>query len=170
MNSLGDDTPPTTTTPALFTSPESPRTAIGPSPPTQRPLPPESGFGIRLTKGGSPTGALRPGKSPEADDGLNGGLSDSPVLPATQLDPSVEEMVPRKPAVVTPSEEELQCNTICHIIRKKGLPEFTPTRSGIFSAQIVNSSDAASLGKRKRIREDDGYEGERALSFASIPQ
>ena len=142
VNSSEDDTPPTTTTSTLFTAPESPRTAITPSPPVQCPLPSERGFGIRLTKCGSPT----------------------------QLVPPAEEMEPCKPAVVTPSEEERHHGTMRHIIRKKGLPEFSPTRPGIFSAQILNSSDPAPLGKRKRSQEDDEYEGEKAFSSASIPQ
>ena len=170
MNSSEDDRPPTMTTPTLLTSQESPCTALSPSLPTERLLPPESGIGIRLTKGGAPTGNLRAGESLEADVEPSEGLSDPLPSPATQLDPSAEEMEPRKPAAVAPSEEEPHCKTIRHIIRKRGLPDFSPTRPGIFSALHPNSSDAASLGKRKRSREDDEYEGDAAFSSASIPR
>ena len=170
VNSLEDDTPPTTTTFAPLTSSEPPRTAIGPSPPAQRPLSSESGFGVRSTKGGSPTGNLQPEESLGAGGEPSEGLSDPLHLPASQLVPSAEEMEPCKPAAVTPSEEERHHGTMRHIIRKKGLPEFSPTRPGIFSAQILNSSDPAPLGKRKRSQEDDGYEGEKGFSSAPIPQ
>ena len=167
VNSSEDDRPPTMTTPALLTSPKSPRTVLSPSLPTHRLLPPEGGIGIRLTKGGAPTGNPQPGESLEVDAEPSEGLSDRLPSPATPLDPSAEEMEPRKRAAVAPSEEEPHCKTIRHIIRKRRLPDFSPTRPGIFSAPNTKSSDAASLGKRKRSREDDEYEGEAA---ASIPQ
>ena len=169
VNPLEDDIQPTTTTSMPFTSQEPPRTTLSPSPSTQLPLPLESGFGIRLTKGGTPTGNLQPGGSLEADAEPSEGLSDPLPLPATQLDPSTEEMEPRKPAAVAPSEEEPHCNTIRRIIRKRRLPEFSPTRPGIFSALILNSSDAASLGKRKRTQDDDEYQEEAAFSSTPNP-
>jgi hypothetical protein len=132
VSSSEDDTPPTTTASTPFTSTEAPRTALSLSTPMQCPMSPESGFGNRLTKGGAPTGDLWPGKSPEADAEPNEGLSDSLPLPASQLDPSTGEMEPSKPAAVAPSEEEPHCNTIRRIVRKRGLPEFSPTRPGIF--------------------------------------
>ena len=136
VNLSEDDIPPTTTTSAPLTSSESPRTAIGPSPPAQRPLLSESGFGVRLTNGGSPTGNPQPGKSLGKSLGAGGepneGLSDPLPLPPTRLDPSAKELEPRKPVVVTPNKEERYHNTIRHIIRKKGFPEFSPTRPGIF--------------------------------------
>ena len=167
VNSSKDDTPPTTTTTSNTstpsTSPESPRTALRPSPP------PESGFGTLSTNDDAPIGNLQPGESLEAHAGANVGRFDPVPVPTTQVDPS-EELEPRKLAVVIPSEEEPHCSTIRHIIRKKGLPEFSPTRPGIFSAASTNSPDDASLGKRKRSRGDDGDEGERAFSPASVPQ
>jgi hypothetical protein len=169
VNSSEYNTPPATTTPMLLTSPESPRTALRPSSPTQCPPSPENGFEIRSTKDDGPTGNLQPGKSLEADAGANEGHSDPMPLPANQVDPS-GELEPCKLAVVAPSKEEPHSSTIRHIIRKKGLPEFSPTRPGIFSTLIVNSADHASIGKRKRSREDDGDEEEKAFSPASIPQ
>jgi len=112
VNSSKDDPPPTTTAPTLLTSPEPPRTALSTSLPTQGLLPPESRFAVRLTKGGAPTGNLQPGESLEADAEPSEGLSDPLPSPATQLDPSTVEMEPRKPAAVTPSEEEPHCNNI----------------------------------------------------------
>ena len=143
VNSSNDDTLPTTntntTTSTPLTSPESPCTALRPSPSTQR-SPSESSFGTLSTND------LQPGGQPEVHVGANVDLSDPVPVPTTQ----VEELEPCKPAVVIPGEEEPHCNTTRHIIRKKGLPEFSPTRPGIFSALIVRSSDDASLGKRKR--------------------
>jgi len=65
-----------------------------------------------LTKGGAPTGDLQPGESLEADAEPSEGLSDPLPSPATQLDAPAEEMEPRKPAVVTPREEEPHCNNV----------------------------------------------------------
>ena len=163
VNSSNDDTPPTTntntTTSTLLISPESPCTALRPSPPTQRPPQSENGFGNHSTND------PQPGELPEGHAGVNVNLSDEPVR-TTQ----VEELEPCKPAVVILGEEESHCNTTRHIIRKKGLPDFSPTQPGIFSALIVRSSDDASLGKRKRSWEDDGDEGEEAFSLASVLQ
>ena len=167
VNSWTDDTPPSATTSTPLTSPEFPRTALHPSPPTQHPPPPESGVRTLSTIDDASIGNLQPGELPEAHTGANGGSPDSAPVPTTQVDPS-EELEPHKPAVVIPSEEDPNCNTIRHIIRKRHLPEFSPTRPGIFSAVIISSSDDASLGKRKRSREDDGDDGERVFSPASV--
>ena len=134
---------------------------LHPSPPTQHPPPLESGFGTLST-----IGNLQPGESLEAYTGANDGLC---LCQPRQVDPS-EELGPCKPVMVIPSEEESHCNTIRHVIRKRGLPEFSPTRPGIFSAVTINSSDDAPLGKRKRSREDDGDECERAVSPSPVPQ
>ena len=164
VNSSNDDTPPTTntntTTSTPLISPESLCTALRPSPPTQRPPQSENGFGNLSTND------PQPGESSEGHAGVNFNLSNPVPVPTTQ----VEELEPRKLAVVIPGEEEPHCNTTRRIIRKKGLPEFSPTRPGIFSALIVRSSDDASLGKRKRSWEDDGDGGEEAFSLASVPQ
>ena len=171
VNSSTDNTPPTATPSTLPTSPESSCTVLRPSAPTQHPPPPESGFGTLSTIEDALVGNLQPGESPEAHTGANDDLSDPVSVPTTQVDPSeAEELEPRKPAVVIPSEEEPHCNKIRHIIRKRRLPEFSPTRPGIFSAITINSSDDAPLGKRKRSREDDGDECERAFSPSPIPQ
>ena len=160
-NSSENDIQRTTTASRPLTSLESPRTALSPSPPTQRPLPPENGVGIHSTKDDTPIGNLQPGELPEAGAGANEGRSDPVPVPATQVDP---------PAVVAPSEEKLHFGAIRRVIRMKRLPEFSPTRPGIFSTLILNSGDDASLGKRKRSQEDDGDEREGDSSPASIPQ
>jgi hypothetical protein len=169
VNSSEYNTPPTTTTSMFLATPESPCTALRSSSPTQCPPSPENGFEIRSAKDDAPTGKLQPGKALEADAGANEGHSDPMPLPTTQVDPS-GELEPCKLAVVAPSKEEPHSCTIRYIIRKKGLPEFSPTRPGIFSTLIVNSADHSSIGKRKRSREDVGDEEERAFSPASIPQ
>ena len=51
------------------------------------------------------------------------------------------------------------------IVRKKGLPEFNSTRSGIFSTAIVDPSENAFLRKRERSREDNGDEDETACDL-----
>ena len=112
---------------------------------------------------------MQPGESLEAHTGVNDDISDPVPVPTTQIDPP-EELEPCKPAVVVPSEEEPQYSTIRHIIQKRGLPKFGPTRPGIFLGVIISSSDNASLGKMKQIREDDGDDGEMASSPASVPQ
>ena len=168
VNSSTDDTPLTTTTSTPLTSPEYPRTALHPSSPTQHPPTPDSGFGTLSTIDDASIGNLQPRKLPEAHAGPDAGLSDPVPVTPTQVRPS--ELEPSKPAVAISSEEESHCNTIRRIIRKRGLPEFSPTRPGIFSAVIIRSSDEAPLGKRKRSREDDDDEGERAFSPASVSQ
>ena len=169
VNSSSDDTPPTTTPSTLPTSPESPCTALRPSPPTQHPPLPESGFGSLSTIGDALVGNLQLGESPEAHTGANDDLSDPVPGSTTQVDPA-DELEPSKPAVVIPNDEKPHCHTIRRVIWKKGLPEFGPTRPGFFSAVSISSSVDESLGKRKRSREDDGDECERAFSPAPVPQ
>ena len=168
VSSSTDDTPPTATTSTHITSPEYSRTALHPPPPTQHPRPLNDGFGTLSTIDDAWIGKLQPGESPEAQSGTNDGLSDPVLVPTTQVHPS--ELEPRKPTVVIPSEEESHCNTMRRIIRKRGLPEFSSTRPGIFSAVIISSSEDAPLGKMKRSREDDGDEVGRVFSPASVPQ
>ena len=159
-----DDTPPTTTTSAPPISPEHPRITLCTSPP-----PLDDGVGALSTFDDGLIGNLQPGESPEAHAGVKDDLSDPVPVPTTQVDLS-EALEPCKPAVVISSEVEPHCNTIRRIIRKRGLPEFSPTRPGIFSAVSFHSSDDAPLGKRKRSREDDGDECERAFGPAPVPQ
>ena len=169
LNSSTDDTPLTTTTSTPLTSPEYPHTALHLSPSRQHPPLLDNGFAILSTIDDALIGNLQPGESLEAHVGANDDLFGPVPVPTTQTDPP-EELEPCKPAVVIPSEEEPHCNTIRRIIRKKGLPDFSPTRPGIFSAVIISRSDDAPLGKRKRSREDDGDgdEGERAFSPTSV--
>ena len=177
VNSSSDDTPPSTTASTPLTSPEYPRTALRPSPPPQHPppqhLPPQhpppldNSFGTLSTIDDALVGNLQPGASPDAHIGVNDDLSDPVPVPA-HANPS-GELEPCKPAVAIPNEDESHCNAIRRIIRKRGLPEFSPTRPGIFSAVITHPSDDASLGKRKRSREDDGDDGEKASNPASVP-
>ena len=122
VNSWTDNTPPSATTSTPLTSPEFPRTALHPSLPTQHPPPPESGVRTLSTIDDASIGNLQPGELPEAHTGANDGSPGSAPVPTTQVDPS-EELEPHKPAAVIPSEEDPNCNTIRHIIRKKRLPE-----------------------------------------------
>ena len=153
-----ENTSPTVATSTLPTLPETSRTVVDPSSPTNRPTSPESDFGVRPTKNEAPTGPLHPGASLKADVGANDDHPDPVSVPITPVDPSAEELEPCKPAVVARSEGASQCNTMRRIIHKMGLPEFGPTRSFIFSIPTVASSDDA-LGKRKRSCEDDRDDG-----------
>ena len=166
VDSSSDDTPLTTTTSTPPTSPKYPRTALHLSPPPQQPPPLNNGLGALSTIDDASIRNLQPG---EAYTGDNDGLSDLVPVPTAQVDPP-EELGPCKPAVVIPSEEEPHCNTTRRIIRKRGLPEFSPTRPGLFSAVIISPADDAPLGKRKRSREDEGDEVESAFSPAIVSQ
>jgi len=157
-SSDNDDTLSATTTSAVRTPLGPPLNSPNPSSLAQPSSPlPESGLGTGSNKDQAPIGNSWPGKSLEAGAGVDVDHSDLVPIPVAQGNPPAE-LEPRMAAINDPSTRRLS-------IRKKGLPDFRPTRPGIFLTVALDTSDNPFLGKRKRSREDD--EGEHATTAGS---
>ena len=146
LNPSDNDTPPTSTASTVPTSPECSLYAPNPLSSPQHTSPaPKRGFETRSTQNDALIGHSKPRESLKVDAGVNGN--------------PLEDLESRKPAVVAANEPEPRSSATRRIVRKKGLPEFSPTRLGIFSTAIIDVSENASLGKRKRSREENGERG-----------
>jgi hypothetical protein len=165
VNSSENGTLSTTTTsplPAPSRRPLNPSTSsLSAQPPS--PLP-ERGFRARSTNDKAPTRD----SSAEADTRVSGLPPDVITVPCAQA-PAPEEVEPCKPVVVAKSEEEPTCSMIRRMVRMKRLPNFSPTRPGIFSGPTSDSPGNIPLGKRKRGGDDDGDETKMASGGSSDP-
>lgn len=156
VKSPENDKPRLTITPTLTASPECHCTPLSSSTDWQRAsLRPGSSFGIYSRKDAAPVRNAKQENSLKVDVIVDKNLFDTiPLSAATQVTPPGLE--PRKPPVATTREELLQCNTTSRMVRRNGLPEFSPTRPGIFSTPVPENIPTR---KRKRNCEDDEDEG-----------
>ena len=156
-----NDKPRITVTPTLTASPECHCAPLSSSTHAQRTsLRPGSSFGIYSSKAATPVRDPKPEISLKVDVIVDKSLFGIIPLPAaTQVTPP--ELEPRKRPVATTRDELLQCNTTSRMDRRNGLPEFSPTRPGLFSMPIHKNVPTR---KRKRNCEDD-EDGEMASNL-----
>ena len=152
VKSSETDKPRITIAPTLTASPECHYTPLSSFPHAQRTsLQPGSSFRIYSSKDAAPVRNPKPENSLKVDVIIDKNLFDIIPLPAaTQVTPP--ELEPCKPPVATTKEELPKCDTTSRMVRKNGLPEFSPTRPGIFSTPTPENIPTR---KRKRNCEDD---------------